>query len=219
MGLQSVPACTHSSEALLLSSDLCTQQQGQDLCTQPAWSKALRTQLQAFHKTPKLIPMLLYHYSFIILPIPSLTYIYRVSLRSPLFTNTLYIYCGLIPWAQNYKNGFPLQNPCSAGQSSAPLTSAHLLHFVEDRFAAWSSHLQKRCFQKLGPRAQQAPNTHLWLIPSHFGWLSTFLLHQASFSWNPRIFVSARPLPVLSVRHFPAWLQRRPLWPVLLVVR
>ena len=42
-----------------------------------------------------------------------------------------------------YKNGFPLQNPRSAGQSSAALTSAHLLRFAEDRFATRSSHLQK----------------------------------------------------------------------------
>ena len=43
-----------------------------------------------------------------------------------------------------YKNGFPLQNLRSTGQSSVALTSAHLLRFAEDRFVAQSSHLQKR---------------------------------------------------------------------------
>ena len=81
------------------------------------------------------------------LSIPSLTYIYRVPLRSPVFTKTPYIYCGLIPWAKNIlyilQNWFPFTKSALHGSNPVPLTSAHLLCFTENRFAVRSSHLQK----------------------------------------------------------------------------
>ena len=157
------------------------------------------------------------------LPIPSLTYIYRVPFRSPLFTKTPYIYCGLIPWAQIILyilqkwfsfTKFALRRSKLRNFDFCALTSLRRGLLRSTIFAS-----SKTWFQNLGPRAQQAPNTHLWLVPSHFGWLSIFLLHQASFAWNLCISVSAWSLPVLSARHFPGLLQRRPSWLVLLAAR
>ena len=104
---------------------------------------------------------------------PSLTYIYRVPLRSPLFTKTPYIYCGLIPWAQNIlyilQKWFPFTKSALCGSKLRAFDFCTLTPLRQRplRGAIFTS--SKRYFQYLGPRAQQAPNTHLWLVPSHFG--------------------------------------------------
>lgn len=92
------------------------------------------------------------------LTIPSLTYIYRVPLRSPLFTKTPYIYCGLIPWAQNIL--YVLQKwfsfTKSALHGSKPrafdFCTLTLLRRGPLHSAIFAS--SKRCFQNLGLRAQ-----------------------------------------------------------------
>ena len=154
MGLQSVLACAHNNKVRTYAHSQQGPRHYAHSCSPSTNPQNYSTKIFSFLLDHKLI----FSLSLLSTTILSLTYIYRVPFRSPLFTKTPYIYCGLIPWAQNIlyilRKWFSFTKSALCGSKLrnfdfCALTSPRRGPLRDTIFSS-----SKRCFQNLGPRAQ-----------------------------------------------------------------